>query len=445
MQGDVVENALGNPSGSTLSLDTTNGTQLKTYRLACAATGEYVGFFGGTVAAGQAAIVTAINRVTGVYETELSIRLTLVASNSSIVFTNAGTDPYTNNNGQTMLGQNQSTCDNVIGAGNYDIGHVFSTGGGGIAQLGVVGANGAKARGVTGNPSPNGDSFWIDYVAHEMGHQFGGTHTFNSQTGNCGGGNRTASTAFEVGSGSTIMAYAGICGSDDLQPHSDPYFHWKSLDQIVAYVSGGNGLAAAQITNTGNSAPNISTPSSGTVLPARTPFALTATGSDPNGDPITYDWEEEDLGPAITVQQGDNGQSPLFRSFVPSVSPTRYFRKLSDLLNNINTPNGEQFPTTTRSMAFRVTARDNRSGGGGINTADVFLTTFDTLSAFAITSPNNATTYNLGSTIPSRGTWPAPPGNGINTATVRILLSTTAGKRTTPFSTPARPTMAAKT
>ena len=196
--------------------------ELREYRLAIAATGEYTAFHGGTVAAAQAAQVTTMNRVNGVYERDFGVRMIFVANNNNIVYTNAGTDPYSNGNTGAMINEVQNDIDATIGAGNYDVGHVFGTNSGGLAGLGVICINGQKARGVTGSGAPIGDPFDIDYVAHELGHQFGANHTQNN---NC---NRNNATAMEPGSASSIMGYAGIC-APNVQNNSDDHFHAISM------------------------------------------------------------------------------------------------------------------------------------------------------------------------------------------------------------------------
>jgi hypothetical protein len=335
------------------------GQQLRTYATAIACTGEYATYHGGTVPLALAAITTSLNRVTGVYEREVSVRMQLIANNNLIVYTNAATDPYTNNNGGTMLGQNQANLDAVIGPANYDIGHVFSTGGGGIAFLGVVCVNGNKARGVTGLPAPIGDIFDIDYVAHEMGHQYGAHHSFNGTAGSCSG-NRTGSSAYEPGSGSTIMSYAGICGNQNIQAHSDDYFVVRSYDQISAFTQVGQGNACATTTATGNLPPVPVAGYGGLTLPINTPFMLEGTVTDPDGDAVTYCWEEFDLGPAGHPNT-PSGNAPIFRSFKPKTSPIRWFPRPVDVRNNVHTL-GELLPSYSRTLNFRLVGRDNLGG-----------------------------------------------------------------------------------
>ncbi|TAH42252.1 MAG: hypothetical protein EYC69_06375 [Bacteroidetes bacterium] len=402
----------------------TSGSQLKTYRLALACTGEYTAFHGGTVSGALSAMVTSVNRVNGVYQLEVAVRLTLIANTNLLIYTNSGTDPYTNNSGSTMLSENISNINSVIGSGNYDIGHVFSTGGGGVAYLGSV-CGGSKAGGVTGSASPVGDNFDIDYVAHEMGHQFGGNHTFNSVTGSCSG-NRTSTTAYEPGSGTTIMAYAGICGVDDIQPHSDPIFHSKSYDQIQTFITTGNGNSCDVQTSTGNNPPTVNAGSNYTI-PYLTSFILTGSATDPDSDPLTYLWEEYDTGPSGTPNS-PSGNAPIFRVFTPTTNPSRTFPRIEDIVRNQQTL-GEILPSYARTLNFKFTARDNRLNGGGVgnNNTDVVLTVINTGSAFAVTSPN--TNLSWTGLTSQTVTWNVSSTNiaPISCANVNILLSVDSG------------------
>ncbi|HEX8330828.1 MAG TPA: zinc-dependent metalloprotease family protein [Hymenobacter sp.] len=422
---------LGTGAGKTAQR--TSGPVLRTYRLAVAATGEYTAFQGGTVSGAFAGIVTSVNRVVGVYEKELAVRLVLVANNAALVYADAATDPYTNGNANNaLLAENQANIDALIGSANYDVGHVFSTASGGVAGLGVVCRNGQKARGTTGTSSPVGDAFDIDYVAHEIGHQFGGSHTFNGNTGSCAGTTRSAANAYEPGSGTTIMAYAGICGTaNNLQRNSDPYFHIASYEQIQAYIAT---TSCAVTTASGNAPPRITLPASNKVLPVGTPFKLTASAFDPDDDALSYCWEEYDLGAAgsPTAAQVTNASVPIFRSFNPTTDGTRYFPRLASLVNN-TTVLGERLPTVTRPLRFRVTVRDQNNGSqgiiGGVNSSDI-VTLSSTAAAgpFLVTAPDAAGISWAGGSSQAI-TWneAGTTANDVNCATVNIRLSTDGG------------------
>jgi hypothetical protein len=362
--------------------------ELRTYRVAIACTGEYAAVFGGTKPLAAAAQVTTMNRVNGIYERDIAVTLTIIGNNNAILYTNAATDPYTNNSAGALIGENQANINAVIGSGNYDIGHVFTTGGGGLAGFGVVCNNSQKARGVTGRSNPQGDPYDIDYVAHEMGHQFGASHTFNNSCG----GNRSATTSYEPGSGSTIMAYAGIC-APNVKTNSDAVFHGISLEQIGNFItSSGNGCAVR--TPLSNTAPTItSTNIDGSItIPANNPFALTAIATDPDGDALTYTWEQMDREITTQAPLGTATSGPNFRAFEPSTSPTQYFPRLI-LINNGGPFTWEVLPTVSRTMNFRAVVRDNSSGGGCNDHSDASVTIDDNSGPLLVTYPNNIGTY----------------------------------------------------
>ena len=367
-----------------------SGGTLRTYRLAMAATGEYTAFHL-TVEKALAAIRRTVNRINQIYQSELSIRFELVADNDKIIFTDAVADGFNNDDADELIGQSQRIIDERIKDANYDVGHTLSTGAGGLAQLGVVGQSGTKAMGVTGSQSPVDDPFDVDYVAHELGHQFGANHTFNGVSGSCSGDNRNAPTAYEPGSGITILGYAGICGDDNITPHSSPYFHFASLEEITAVISApGQPPGKA----TGNTPPVVKAKKPAAeifVIPRATPFFLDAEATDADGDPIDITWEEADLGPARLLGEPDVGKGPLFRSVqVKSGTFARFIPQEDGVLSG-TWPKDEVTPVKRRELNFRVTARDRKMLAGAVASDSVTVSVVDTAGPFKITEPKNVT------------------------------------------------------
>ena len=381
----------------------TNGYQLRTYRLALACDNQYAmaatGLASPTVAQAFSKMTTSMNRINGIYEREFSIHMNFVSAENSIIFVTAAGDPYSadNLNAGNLLTDNQTECDAAIGNANYDIGHVFTTGGGGLSLQGVICQSGYKAQSETGSSTPVGDGFDVDYAAHEMGHEYGADHPFNNGTdGSCGGGNRTGTIAYEPGSGSTIMAYAGICGPDDLQYHSDAYFHAVSLSQIQTYISAEGNTCAAH-TATSNKLVNYSAFSASYSIPYLTPFELTGPAlTDSVADStVLYCWEEWDLGAANELVN-THATGPIFRSYDPVTTATRIFPKnsmvLSGTLSNagIEGNEGEKVPDVARTLTFRCTFRDIIHNLGCFTFPDdqVTLSAINTGAGFVVTSQN---------------------------------------------------------
>src|SRR6188474_2058446 len=416
--------------------------QLKTMRLAQSCNAEYSNWFGATSSSQVGLVLAAFNatltRCNGVYEKDLALHLNLIANTTAVIYYNPSTDPYSPNL-SNWNNQLQSTLTSVIGEANYDIGHMFgaSGGGGNAGCIGCVCVNGSKGRGITSPADgiPQGDNFDIDYVVHEVGHQLGGNHTFSMSLEGTGQNK-------EVGSGITIMGYAGIT-AQDVAPHSIDIFHETSIAQIQANLA--NKTCPVSTSMTANHAPVIAATSNYTI-PISTPFALTGSATDPENDVLTYCCEQNDnstTSGTSSVASPTKSTGPNWLSFSPSVSGTRTFPQLSTILAGLNVtgplPGGdaganiEALSSVSRTLNFRLTVRDNKpyvagSTIGQTAFTDVVVTVTNTAGPFAVTAPNTAVTWNAGSS--ATVTWNVNGTNAgsVNCASVNILLSTDGGQ-----------------
>ncbi len=463
------------------------GTTVRTFRIAIATTGEWTRNAGNYAATPNdpatvrrnafAVVMTAVNRINGIYERELACRFQLVNPSlnngqTNLIFDDPATDPYDNSDKEAQLTINQNTLDTRVGAASYDVGHLFGTGGGGVASLGSLCSTDAKAEGYSARGTNTGDPFVVDYFAHELGHQFGMRHTYNVIDPNGACTTRSAAEAYEVASGSTIMSYVGICNDGrNLQQYNDfalPSFHISSITTATAYLTS-NDVKGCGTTAGTNAVPTVSAGSAYTI-PRLTPFTLTAAGADTDaGDAanLSYSWEEYDLAPANGASGSggtpsgvydidDDGVSrPVLRAYSPVQNVQRTFPSMAFILNpqnnavpGDNQPGlfytgthptgapgatcptgqtcivGERLPAIARTMNFRVSVWDRR---GGVADAGTVVTVVNTPGAFRLTSFDNASTVagNSQQTV----TWNVVSTNQapINCASVAIKLSTDGG------------------
>ncbi len=393
--------------------------KLRRYALAISATGEYTQTFNGSKTAAYSAIVSTVNRINEIYEQELGVTLQLV-SGTETVFNDPATDPFNGDSLLSIANQNQQVLDTWVGSNRYDIGHVLGAAArnNGVAYVESICKHNRKAQGVTVSNAPLADASIVDYVAHEIGHQLGATHTFNSTNSACAGG-RFASTAVEPGSGSTIMSYAGLCVADDLQPNVDPQLHSASIDQIHRILFDGHGASCAEDTTINNLAPRVNAGNDYTI-PARTPFILQGSASDGDGDKLLYGWDQLDIGTASGTDI-DTANNPLIKSNRLSTNGLRYVPDIKRLLQGQAAAAGESLPRSNRRLNFRLNVRD---GKGASSSDDITLSVHDTGSDFRVLSPaGNLSTGEHEIRWQVAGTDQAP----INCATVDIAYTNDRG------------------
>lgn len=426
-----------------------NDDKIRKYTLAVAVTGEYTAAVhkpdnpqnpdADLVEDAFKAIHKTVNRLNLIFESEVGVRLELVDQQTKIIFTDRDNDPYSNNINDDST-KNQEVLDKIIRSENYDVGHVFTTAAGGAARQPSACDPEVKADAATGRANPTGAAFDIDYVAHEMGHQFGASHSFNGTTAGCAGDfGRVSHAAYEPGSGSTIMSYSGIsitgsalCGSETVQHHCDDYFHANSLQEITAFITDpkAGGSCGRKIASSNKQRPVVKGGGDFSI-PKNTPFTLTAaSGDDGDGDILTYTWEQFDLGepdPPNPLDPLDFRKiRPIFRSRRGSLSLTRTFPSLADILSKPvrGTFTAESLPVIDRIMTFRVTARDRR---GRFGFDDVQVRVVDSaggreVGPFVVTQPQENAVWKAGSTQVVKWDVAGTRVPPISCTSVRILL-----------------------
>ncbi len=422
-----------------------NDQILRTLRIAISTTGEYTNFWddgdntnGDAQEDALAALVSTLNRTNEVFEVDMAVTFQLV-SGTEIIYPTASTDPYSSS---SPNGQLQSTLTSEVGESNYDIGHLFDYGSnnGNAGCIGCVCVDGQKGSGFSSHQFTDNDGgpymddfFDIDYVPHEIGHQMGGNHTFSMSSEGTG-------VNYEPGSGTTIMGYAGITGADDVQDHSDPYFHYGTINQVLNNLENKTCWTSTVITNN----PPVANAGSDYTIPQGTAFKLVGSATDlDERDVLTYSWEQVDDGITTRSTFGPTKTSgAVWRSRPPSTNPTRYMPVKSRVLSGeltetnpgvtVDNTSWETVSTVARSLDFALTVRDrsetNGTGQFPQSDFDFMTVTVDGNSGpFAVISQTANETWNVGESQTVTWDVAGTASGSVNTPTVNIYLSTDGG------------------
>ncbi|MEM9920279.1 MAG: reprolysin-like metallopeptidase [Bacteroidota bacterium] len=408
--------------------------ELKEYSLVVATTGEFGFRNGNSVPTVLGIINTTVGRLNAIYEVDLATTFKIIDDNDKVIFLDGDDDPYQNPQiGGGLLQQNLEVLNDIIGFDNFDIGHVLTIactdGIAGVASGQVCGE--FKGRGVTCDNANNLLILVTRVLAHEIGHQFSAGHTWN----HCppSEGQYAPGSAFEPGSGSTIMSYAGTCGGgSNVAFDNDAYFHVGSVVQMLTFSRQGPGTTCGSLTETDNDCPTIELPYDNDELffiPRLTPFKLVAFESpDTDNDGLTYCWEQYDLG-TPTAPCTFPLRGPLFRSFPPNPSPERVVPQLPVIIDNDTFDDrAECLPDTSREITFRCTVRDNIRPGGGLSWQEVKFRATHLAGPFLVSSPNTGQeVWTAGTT--ETVTWDVANTDQapVNAGFVNILLSTDSG------------------
>lgn len=396
------------------------------YRLAVTTTGEWGQSFG-TVENVMSRIVTGVNRINMIFENEVATTFELIDRNDELIFLDPASDPFVDANlGRSLIGQNSIAINNIVGSSAYDIGHVFTVrctdGVAGIAALGSVCLNN-KGNGVSCVGGSNISFFMVNTTAHEIGHQFNGGHSWSNCPSSMG--QLSPGSAWEPGSGSTILSYAGVCGSQNILSTNDDYFHVGNISQFIGFINTTGGCA--EETPSGNHIPDITVGlGDGVVIPIATPFELEGTATDEDGDFLTYNWEQMNLGPTSPLGQ-PMGNAPSFRSFPPSDNPKRLFPRLPAIIGGIGS-NVEVLPLYSRTLKFRFVVRDNHPGAGAITWEEIEFNADESAGPFRVLKPNSLTFGTVGESLTIEWDVANTDNDIINCQQVDIYFSTDNGQ-----------------